>query len=147
MLLRYSTHSKNTLYLDFRGELWVAFCENPEDEWTRYIEISTYHYCDVIMSAVASQINGVAIACWTVCSGEVQRKYQSSASHWPLWCNPPGTGGFPHVRPATRKMFPFDDVIMIYTWLMCLDQCSIRTTITKKTDNFVFSHNFLKTNS
>ena len=27
---------------------------------------------------------------------------------------PPVTGGFPHKGPATRKMFPFDDVIMIW---------------------------------
>ena len=26
--------------------------------------------------------------------------------------NPPVTGGFPSQRPVTRKMFPFDDVIM-----------------------------------
>ena len=26
--------------------------------------------------------------------------------------NPPMTGGFPHKGPVTRKMFPFDDVIM-----------------------------------
>ena len=27
--------------------------------------------------------------------------------------NPPVTGGFPHIRLVKRKMFPFDDVIMI----------------------------------
>ena len=37
------------------------------------------HYIDVIMSAMASQITGVAIAYSTVCSGADQRKYQSSA--------------------------------------------------------------------
>ena len=26
--------------------------------------------------------------------------------------DPPVTRGFPHKRPVTRKMFPFDDVIM-----------------------------------
>ena len=26
--------------------------------------------------------------------------------------NPPVTGGFPHKGPVTRKMFPFDDVVM-----------------------------------
>ena len=41
--------------------------------------------------------------------------------------NSPGTGEFPAQRPVTRKMFPFDDVIMIFVaviaklviWLVC----------------------------
>ena len=32
--------------------------------------------------------------------------------HWPLWANPPVTGGFPSKGSVTRKMFPFDDVII-----------------------------------
>ena len=32
--------------------------------------------------------------------------------HWPLWGNSPVTGEFSHKGPVTRKMFPFDDVIM-----------------------------------
>ena len=42
--------------------------------------IIVYHYCDVIISALVSQINGVSIASSTVCSDEDQRKQQSSAS-------------------------------------------------------------------
>ena len=38
------------------------------------------HYCDVIQRAMASQITGVSTACWTVCSGAVQRKHKSSAA-------------------------------------------------------------------
>ena len=68
----------------------------------------------VIMSAMASQITGVSIACSTVWSGAHQRKHQSSASlafvrgihRWPV--------DSPHKGPVTLKMFPFDDVIM---WL------------------------------
>ena len=71
------------------------------------------YYSDVIMREVASQIAGVLIVCSTVCSGADQRKHQSSASldfvrginRWPV--------NFPHKRPVTREMFPFDDVIMI----------------------------------
>ena len=62
------------------------------------------------MSAMASQITGVAIVCSTVCSS--QRKHQSSASlafvrgihRWPVASS--------HKGPVTRKMFPFDDVIV-----------------------------------
>ena len=70
------------------------------------------HYNDVIMSAMASQTTGVSTVCSSVCSGADQRKHQSSASvafmrgihRWPV--------DYPHKRPVTLKMFPFDDVIM-----------------------------------
>ena len=60
------------------------------------------------MSAMASEITGVAIFCLTVCSGEYQRKHQNSASLG----NPQVTGGFPHKEPVTRKIIPFDGFIM-----------------------------------
>ena len=64
------------------------------------------------MSAMASQISSITIVYSTVYSGADQRKYQSSASpafarvihRWPV--------NSPHKGPVTRKMFPFDDVIM-----------------------------------
>ena len=73
---------------------------------------NTHHYSDVIMRAMMSQITGVSIVCSTVCSGADQRTLQSSASlafvrgvqRWPM--------DSPHKGPATRKMFPFDDVII-----------------------------------
>ena len=69
------------------------------------------HYSDVIMSAMASQITGVPVVCWTVCWGADQREHQSSTSlaflrgihRWPVDSSDKG--------PVTRKMFPFDDVI------------------------------------
>ena len=45
-----------------------------------YQILSTCHYNNVIMSAMASQITGISIVCLTVCSGAHQGKYQSSAS-------------------------------------------------------------------
>ena len=64
------------------------------------------------MSAMASQITSLTIVFSTVYWGADQRKNQSSASlpfvrgihRWPV--------NFPHKGPITRKMFPFDDVIM-----------------------------------
>ena len=38
--------------------------------------------------------------------------------------NSPGTGEFPHKWPVTRKMFPFDDVIMIIIPGVAIDPCS-----------------------
>ena len=59
------------------------------------------HYDDVIMGAMVSQITSLTIVYPTVYSGVDQSKYQSSASL-----------AFVHKWPVTRKMFPFDDVIM-----------------------------------
>ena len=39
-----------------------------------------FHYSDVTMSVMASQITGASIVCSTVCSGADQRKHQSFAS-------------------------------------------------------------------
>ena len=40
----------------------------------------TYHYSDIVMGAIASQITSLPIVYLTVDSGADQRKYQSSAS-------------------------------------------------------------------
>ena len=64
------------------------------------------------MGTMASQINSLPIVYLTVYSGADQRNHQKSASlafvrglhQWPV--------NSPHKWPVTRKMFPFDDVIM-----------------------------------
>ena len=74
--------------------------------------ISIPHYNNVIMSAMASQITSLTIVCSTVYSGADQKKHQSSPSlafvrgihRWPVISQ--------HTGPVTRKMFPFDDLIM-----------------------------------
>ena len=71
------------------------------------------HYNDVIMGTTASQITSLTVVYSTVYSGADQRKHQSSASlafvrgihRWPM--------NSLHKWPVTRKMFPFDDVLMI----------------------------------
>ena len=68
------------------------------------------HYSDVIMSVVASQITVVAIVCPTVrCRSKKTSKVCATSI-----CegNPPVTGGSPHKGPVTRKISPFDDVLM-----------------------------------
>ena len=84
---------------------WLNPTPNDQHMWP--------HYCDVIMSAVASQITGVTIVYSTVCSGADQRKHQSSASLAFVRGIHRWTVNSPHKGPITRKMFPFDDVIMI----------------------------------
>ena len=72
------------------------------------------YYNDLMMSAMASKITNPTIVYSTIYSGADQRKHQSSASlafvrgiHW--WpVNSPYKGS------VTRKMFPFDDFIIIF---------------------------------
>ena len=73
---------------------------------------SCFHYNDVIMGAMAFQITSPKIVYSAVYSGAYQRKHQSYTSlafvrrihRWPVIS--------PHKGPVTRKMFPFDDVII-----------------------------------
>ena len=76
-----------------------------------------YHNSDVIMSAMASQITSLTTVYRAVYSGTDQRKHQSSTflalvrgiHQWLV--NSPQKG------PVTRKMFPFDDVIIMHRFV------------------------------
>ena len=61
------------------------------------------------MSAIASQITSLTIVYSNVYSGEDQRKHQNS----PSLAFVRGIRRGIHEWPVTRKMFPFDDVIMM----------------------------------
>ena len=65
------------------------------------------------MSEIASQITSLTIVYSIAHSGADQSKHQSSASLAFVWEIHRGPVNFPHKWPVTRKMFPFDDVIMI----------------------------------
>ena len=99
--------------------LWMVYCGIYDMCIVGFVRLvysysskTKTHYSHVSISAMASQITGVSIALSTVFSGAYQRNHQSSASlafvrgiyTWPA--------GSPHKRPVTRKIFPFDDVIM-----------------------------------
>ena len=70
------------------------------------------HYGDVIMGAIVYQITSLTIVYSTVYPDADQRKHQSSASLAFVWGNHRGPVNSPHKWLVTRKMFPFDDVIM-----------------------------------
>ena len=70
------------------------------------------HYNDVTMSAITSQITSLAIVYSTVYLGSDQRKHQSSVSLAFVRGIHRVPVNSPHKGPVTRKMFPFDDVIM-----------------------------------
>ena len=64
------------------------------------------------MGLVASQITSLMIVYSSVYSDADQRKRQSSVSLAFMWGIHRGPVNSPHKWPVTRKMFPFDDVIM-----------------------------------
>ena len=64
------------------------------------------------MGAVASHITSLTIVYLIIYSDADQRKQQSSASLAFVRGNHRGPVNSPHKWPVTRKMFPFDDVIM-----------------------------------
>ena len=65
------------------------------------------------MSEMASQITSLTMVYSTVYSTD-QRKHKKRSTGLCEW-NSPVTSEFPHRGPVTRKMFPFDDVIMSRT--------------------------------
>ena len=99
----------------YRWQNVFIFVWNCHRHWlTRLKQCHKAHYSDVILGAMASQITSLTIVCSTIYSGPDQRKHQNSASlafvrgihRWPV--------NSPHKWPVTRKMFPFDDVIMLF---------------------------------
>ena len=90
------------------------YCHNNV-EWGTHIQLRCYrdkwHYNDVIMDTIASQITSLTTVSSTVYSDADQRKHQSSASLAFVWGIHRGPVNSPHKGPVTQKMFPFDDVI------------------------------------
>ena len=101
--------SNNPCGMDCVAEFWdgttQTACIAPQGKGGGIITCFK-HYNDVIMST------SLTIVYSTVYSGVNQQKHQSSASLVFVW----GIHRWPvnsrHKRPVTRKMFPFDDVII-----------------------------------
>ena len=109
--------------------LWLF--EGPHAKAWGSAGLSTWywHYNDVIMTTMASQITSLTVVYLTVYSDADQRKHQSSASLTFVRGIHRGPVNSPHKEPVTRKMFPFDDIILypaisfvnicIGKWLCC----------------------------
>ena len=78
------------------------------------------HYYDVIMGAIESQIISLTIVYSIVYSDADQRKHQSFASLDFVRGMHRGPVNSPPKWPVTRKMFPFDDVIMLISILLAV---------------------------
>ena len=104
------------------------------------------HYNDVIISAIASHITSLY-------SDADQRKHQSSASLAFVWGIHRGQVNSPRKWPVTRKMLPFDDVIMyskcetitINSKYAAVDAMSKQTSTTRPGAHF--TNDFLHRNS
>ena len=72
----YPDYPQNTL--DFVTVCWYSSLLTLQQ--VPVSKASSWHYNDVIMSAMVSQITGTSIVYSTVCSSADQRKHQSSAS-------------------------------------------------------------------
>ena len=82
------------------------------------IVVHWYHYSDVIMNTMTSQISSLTIVYSTGYSGADQRKHQNPASlAFVRWIHRLPMNS-PHKRPVTRKMFPFghSDINMLMQW-------------------------------
>ena len=95
---------KDHLLLKTCSCTWVVMGSEYFSHWTN-------HYSDVIMDTMASQITSVLMFTQPFIHAQI-KKHQSSAllafvrgiHRRPVNC--------PHKGPVSRKMFPFDDVIM-----------------------------------
>ena len=112
----YSMNSQKTPHISPLRGIWLEFFveKTPQDIESAlcleclYSTTDLLHYNDIIMSAIASQVTSLTTVYSTIYSDTVQRKHQSSASLTFVR----GTVNSSHKGPVTRKMFPFDDVIM-----------------------------------
>ena len=102
---------RHLCYVSNRG---ASISSNLIQRWQQWhIHFASHHYNDVIMGAIASEISSLTIVYSTVYSDADQRKHQSSASLIFVRGIHRGPVNSPHKWPVTRKMFPFDDVIML----------------------------------
>ena len=94
-------------------------CFEQRNRWPGTVFPYNTHYNDVTMDAIASQITIPTIVYSTVNSDADQRKHQSSASLAFVRGIHQGPVNSPHKWPVTRKMFPFDDVIICTRFAFC----------------------------
>ena len=90
-------------------EFWYASSSKIQSV-TRNLRFNTQSW------TIITQITSLTIVYSAVYSGTDQRKHQSSASLAFVCGIHRGPVNSPHKWPVTRKMFPFDDVIMEHTF-------------------------------
>ena len=104
---------------NIKAVIWILFTSRQTHFYTLNVNDGSCirhlknYYNDVIMGTIASQITSLTIVYSIVYSDADQRKHQSSASLAFVRGIHRGPVNSPHKWPLTRKIFSFDDVIMI----------------------------------
>ena len=93
-----------------RINVCTAYSNNLAHQWRKHANSSFQWRHN---GAIVSQIISLTIVYSTVYTGADQRKHQNSASLAFVWGIHRGPVNSPHKGPVTRKIFLFDDVIMI----------------------------------
>ena len=88
-------------------------CMNSVMTWKRFPHY--WPFMVAIRFSLKGSVMRSSIVCSTVDSGADQRKHQSSASLAFVRGTHRSPVNSPHKGPVTRKMFPFDDVIIPHT--------------------------------
>ena len=113
------TSKRIIVHLLYNSILWFSCSDITPVIYFRFCNLH-FHYGDVIMGAIATQITSLMVVYSTVYSDADQGKHQSSASLTFVCGIHRGPVNSPQKWPVTRKMFPFDDVIMDLTNLKWL---------------------------
>ena len=102
------------MYILLQPQQWCIQYQSMFDRVIRHPPVCGphLHYNDVTMGTIVSQITSLTSVYSIVYSDADQRKLQSSALLAFVWGIHRGPVNSPHKWPVTRKMFPFDDVIM-----------------------------------
>ena len=95
------------------------------------------------MGVIASQITSLTIDYSTVYSDADQRKHQSPASLAFVGGTHRGPVNSPHKWPVTRKMFPFDDVIMKRAQVFGRHKVNYAWIIIFHNDIMYYVHNYI----
>ena len=79
------------------------------------------HYTDIIMGTIASQITSLTIGLLNHLFKRRSKKTSKLRSLAFVWGIHRGPVNSPHKWPVTRKMFPFDDIIMYTQYCLGYD--------------------------
>ena len=96
-----------------RQQFSMAWGQTKDTPFPTLMMGQALHYSDVIMGAMGSQITSRTIVYPPFIQGADQRKHQSFASLAFVWGIHRWPVNSPHKGPVTRKIFPFDDVIIL----------------------------------
>ena len=99
------------IYLFIHSFLGVVVVYHPNFAM-KHLLLIQLHYTDVIMNTMASQITSLTVVYSIVYSDSRSKKTSKFRVTGLCVGNSPGPVNSPHKGPVTRKMFPFDDVIM-----------------------------------